>query len=81
MKTRFISLWLGVTLFVLALGGCKSSSGVTIYQPQAKHLPPGQAKKMYGHQSAKAFAPGQQKKHGKMVNYHKKGNGKHKGKK
>ena len=27
-----------------------------------RNLPPGQAKKIYGHQSAKAFAPGQQKK-------------------
>jgi len=25
-------------------------------------MPPGQAKKVYGHQSAKAFAPGQRKK-------------------
>ncbi|QMU26627.1 quinol oxidase subunit 4 [Adhaeribacter radiodurans] len=28
----------------------------------ARSLPPGQAKKVYGHQSARAFAPGQQKK-------------------
>ena len=28
------------------------------------HLPPGQAKKIYGTKSAKVFAPGQQKKHG-----------------
>jgi hypothetical protein len=27
------------------------------------NLPPGQAKKIYGHKSAKAFAPGQQKKY------------------
>lgn len=27
-----------------------------------RKMPPGQAKKVYGHQSAKAFAPGQQKK-------------------
>ena len=27
-----------------------------------RNLPPGQAKKLYGHKSAKAFAPGQQKK-------------------
>ncbi len=29
---------------------------------QRRNLPPGHAKKVYGHQSAKAFAPGQQKK-------------------
>lgn len=28
-----------------------------------KKMPPGQAKKMSGSQSAKAYAPGQQKKH------------------
>ncbi|MDX2046011.1 MAG: hypothetical protein SFU87_04450 [Chitinophagaceae bacterium] len=27
------------------------------------HLPPGQAKKIYGHKSAKVFAPGQKKKY------------------
>src|SRR5262245_36211683 len=31
-------------------------------QPQPQSLPPGQAKKVYGSQSAKPFAPGQQKK-------------------
>lgn len=31
------------------------------YRGNASNLPPGQAKKIYGHQSAKAFAPGQQK--------------------
>ncbi|MHC0440589.1 MULTISPECIES: hypothetical protein [unclassified Flavobacterium] len=31
--------------------------------PKAKKLPPGQAKKMNGDKSAKAYAPGQQKKH------------------
>lgn len=33
------------------------------------NLPPGQAKKIYGHKSAKAFAPGQQKKHYNNVYY------------
>ena len=32
-----------------------------------RNLPPGQAKKMYGHQSAKAFAPGQQKRRSRKV--------------
>ncbi|QHL86761.1 hypothetical protein GU926_04630 [Nibribacter ruber] len=40
-----------------------------------KGMPPGQAKKVYGDKSAKAYAPGQQKKKG-----HGKGNGKGKGK-
>lgn len=34
-------------------------------------VPPGHAKKLYGYRSAKAFAPGQQKKYYK--NYHKRG--------
>lgn len=32
-----------------------------VYYPNSRHLPPGQAKKVYGQQSAKVFAPGQQK--------------------
>ncbi|GEO04815.1 hypothetical protein AAE02nite_24790 [Adhaeribacter aerolatus] len=47
-----------------------------VYQPAGKQLPPGQAKKIYGHQSAKAFAPGQQKKRATMV-YPTPGNGKY----
>jgi hypothetical protein len=31
--------------------------------PTGKKVPPGQAKKMNGDKSAKAYAPGQQKKH------------------
>ncbi|RNI29033.1 hypothetical protein [Rufibacter latericius] len=41
-------------------------------------LPPGQAKKVNGDQSARAYAPGQQKKHGKG---HGNGNGHYGGKK
>lgn len=54
-------------LFILQVGvSCRS--GVVVRHPapgtsSAKGLPPGQAKKVYGHQSARAFAPGQQKKH------------------
>lgn len=33
-----------------------------IIQPVPQHLPPGQAKKIYGSKSAKPFAPGQRKK-------------------
>jgi len=31
------------------------------------NLPPGHAKKVYGHKSAKVFAPGQQKKYGQQT--------------
>ena len=43
--------------------GCKTTIA---HHPGSAHptgtLPPGQAKKVYGQQSARAFAPGQQKK-------------------
>ncbi|RDC66463.1 hypothetical protein [Adhaeribacter pallidiroseus] len=42
--------------------GCKTTVAHRTGSPQtAGTLPPGQAKKVYGQQSAKAFAPGQQK--------------------
>jgi len=37
---------------------------VVVVEKQETHLPPGQAKKIYGEKSAREFAPGQQKKHG-----------------
>lgn len=32
-----------------------------VYYPNTRNLPPGQAKKVYGHQSARVFAPGHRK--------------------
>ncbi len=32
-----------------------------VYYPNNRNMPPGQAKKVYGHQSARVFAPGHQK--------------------
>jgi len=80
MKTRVISLLLLLPFFVLVMDSCKSTSVLTVQKPVAKQLPPGQAKKMYGQQSAKAFAPGQQKKQFSTVKYQKKGKSKSKGK-
>jgi hypothetical protein len=52
------------TILVMSLVafGCKTTIAhrSKSFYP-AGTLPPGQAKKVYGHQSAKAFAPGQQK--------------------
>jgi hypothetical protein len=53
--------------FPIPLPGSSTSS--------TKGMPPGQAKKVYGDKSAKAYAPGQQKK-----KHNGQGNGKHKGK-
>lgn len=72
MKTikHFLPL-LVFSLFVLLGTGCRVQSptyhkrGVIIStHPQGK-IPPGQLKKMTGAQSAKAYAPGQNKKHKK----------------
>jgi len=67
----------GVTVIfssVVVLASCHSShktvvirpvpnrTVVVVQQPQPQSMPPGQAKKVYGSQSAKPFAPGQQKK-------------------
>jgi len=81
MRTRFISFLLLISLSAFVMEGCKSTTVVNVPNPAAKHLPPGQAKKMYGQKSANSFAPGQQKKQGCTVKYQHKETGKHKGKK
>ena len=40
-----------------------------VVQSNGGNLPPGQAKKIYGGQSAKAYAPGQRKKHALVIVY------------
>jgi hypothetical protein len=65
MKNSILIRFLSISLVLLATAGCRS--GVVVGYPApgssaGKSLPPGQAKKVYGHQSARAFAPGQQKK-------------------
>jgi hypothetical protein len=63
-KSVFIRIT-SISLILVVAAGC--SRGLVISHPvpgrsAAIGLPPGQAKKVYGHQSARAFAPGQQKK-------------------
>jgi len=48
----------GAFLLLIIASSCTYQS-----HPQTGRMPPGQAKKVYGTQSAKPFAPGQQKKH------------------
>jgi len=58
MKTSQILKSLFIAVFALSVASCSvhtSSSG-------SGKVPPGQAKKMSGSKSAKAYAPGQQKK-------------------
>lgn len=75
---RFFKLFLVVVLSV-AIVSCRSSkskngsvvisgkrpSASTSTHSSTRRLPPGQAKKLNGDQSAKAYAPGQQKKKNK----------------
>ncbi len=63
MRTTFLSTLIVALTLSLFVSGCRTNQVVRVYQPSNNQLPPGQAKKVYGHQSAKAFAPGQQKKH------------------
>jgi hypothetical protein len=67
--------WLIAVLFVTLLTSCARKNypernpypredrrDEGVYYPGTGGLPPGQAKKVYGHKSAKVFAPGQRKK-------------------
>ena len=68
MKSAFLSPFVLVIAIFLVVSGCRTNRVVRVYNPTpGKQMPPGQAKKVYGHQSAKAFAPGQQKKHTTIV--------------
>ncbi|MFH6996907.1 hypothetical protein ACHRVZ_03180 [Flavobacterium sp. FlaQc-57] len=51
-----------VILFVV-ISAISCSTHTHTYSSSPKKVPPGQAKKMSGSKSAKAYAPGQQKKH------------------
>jgi len=59
MKKHQLLLFFAITIFIVSC-----TRNVYIVK---KPLPPGQAKKIAGSQSAKPFAPGQQKKKGKTV--------------
>ncbi len=73
MKTRYF-LQAVVILFVsILLFSCRSSRETSHTHRYPKHrssLPPGHAKKVYGHRSARVFAPGQQKKRDVHYRHH-----------
>lgn len=52
-----------LAMIVLVASGCHRKVVVVRKTPATHRLPPGQAKKITGAKSAKAYAPGQQKKH------------------
>ena len=60
MKKQLLFLFLLISIFVVS---CTRN----VYIVKKRPLPPGQAKKVAGTQSAKPFAPGQRKKKGKTV--------------
>ena len=52
-----------LTIIVMMSSSCHRKVVVVKGSPATHRLPPGQAKKITGAKSAKAYAPGQQKKH------------------
>jgi hypothetical protein len=59
MKMKYLILFLGL---VLSLSFACTRRVLIVKKAPGYGLPPGQAKKINGSQSAKAYAPGQQKK-------------------
>ncbi|RXG28484.1 hypothetical protein [Leeuwenhoekiella marinoflava] len=62
MKKLILILSLGS--FLLSATSCSST-----YRTTSRNSPPGQVKKAYGAKSAKAFAPGQEKKNKRKKKY------------
>ena len=60
MKTWMLAL---SSLFIVMVAGSSCTTHRKTVIVQSKPLPPGQAKKITGSQSAKPYAPGQRKKH------------------
>jgi hypothetical protein len=50
----------GLAIVALSLVSCRASRGVN-------QMPPGQAKKVFGHRNARVFAPGQQRKNTTVI--------------
>ena len=73
MKKLILPSLLFFSISSILLVGCSSKTvvrttppppppPVVVVEKKESHIPPGQAKKMYGEKSAKDFAPGQQRK-------------------
>lgn len=60
--TRIAVVALVLLFLVLSVISCSTHTHVHNHHAPGKKIPPGQAKKMNGDKSAKAYAPGQQKK-------------------
>ncbi|SHG20297.1 MULTISPECIES: hypothetical protein [Flavobacterium] len=60
--TRIAVIVLVLLFLVLSVISCSTHTHTHTHTTSGKKIPPGQAKKMNGDKSAKAYAPGQQKK-------------------
>ncbi|SFC79089.1 hypothetical protein [Flavobacterium phragmitis] len=60
--TRIAVIVLVLLFLVLSVISCSTHTHTAAPAPREKKIPPGQAKKASGSKSAKAYAPGQQKK-------------------
>lgn len=62
MKRRIARIACLFMVIVFMASACTSTTLVSTPSTSSRNMPPGQAKKTTGSQSAKAYAPGQQKK-------------------
>ncbi|KAF2338985.1 MULTISPECIES: hypothetical protein [Flavobacterium] len=60
--TKIAVIVLVLVFLVLSVISCSTHTHTHTHTTSGKKIPPGQAKKMNGDKSAKAYAPGQQKK-------------------
>ncbi|MEZ0181464.1 MULTISPECIES: hypothetical protein [Flavobacterium] len=61
--TKYIIIVMVILFVIISAISCSTHTHTYTPAPSGKKIPPGQAKKMNGDKSAKAYAPGQQKKH------------------
>lgn len=61
--TKYIIIVMVILFVIISAISCSTHTHTYTPAPSGKKIPPGQAKKMNGNKSAKAYAPGQQKKH------------------
>ena len=61
--TKYIIIVMVILFVIISAISCSTHTHTYAPAPSGKKIPPGQAKKMNGDKSAKAYAPGQQKKH------------------
>ncbi len=60
--TKIAVIVLVLVFLVLSVISCSTHTHTHTHTTSGKKIPPGQAKKINGDKSAKAYAPGQQKK-------------------